>query len=370
MIDSSAYILKDTQKLVSPALIYYKDIILANTQRTIAMAGRAERLWPHIKSHKSREMLRMQISQGITRFKCATIAEAEAAAAAGDSHVILAYPLVPPNTERFLRLAGDYTQTVFYAIGDNYEQLKLLASLSEKMGTKANLLIDVDMGMQRTGVPIENLEKFYEQCAGLKGIALNGMHCYDGHISDSDFAARKSRVDEIDEKIFTIRQSLVQKGCNADIMVMGGTPTFPCRTEKEGLYLSPGTCFIGDWGYYKKLPDMPFTPGAALLSRVVSHPTENTFTLDLGYKGVASDPAGERGIIAGMEDAKPLFQSEEHWVFSMPQESALPPIGSDCYIIPTHICPTSALYPEILIAQGNTIVEQWQVDARNRKINY
>jgi D-serine deaminase-like pyridoxal phosphate-dependent protein len=154
---------------------------------------------------------------------------------------------------------------------------------------------------------------------------------------------------------------------------MGGTPSFPCRTtviNSKNIYLSPGTAFIGDWGYYNKLPDMAFTPGAAIFTRVVSHPATNTFTVDLGHKGIAADMDMERGIIIGFPEAKTISQNEEHWVFSLPETIALPPIGSSLYIIPTHICPTSALYPYIEIAQDGKITGQWQVKARNRKINF
>ena len=82
-------------------------------------------------------------------------------------------------------------------------------------------------------------------------------------------------------------------------------------------YFSPGTYFINDYGYSKKYPDLPFTPGAAVLTRVVSCPVKGHFTLDLGYKGIASDPEGTRGIIAGMDHVQELFQSEEHWAFAM-----------------------------------------------------
>jgi len=374
-MDKNIYVLNDTSNMVSPALIYYRDIILANTKRTIEMAGSADRLWPHVKSHKTTEMIRMQIDMGITRFKCATIAEAEMAAKADGGashtlHIILAYPLVGPNVSRFVRLASDYTQTVFYAVGDDLQQLGILSDEAGKAGIRINVLVDVDVGMHRTGVPIKKIEEFYERACPLKNIALKGMHCYDGHLHDSDFNARKARTEEIDREVLKIRESLLREGMDCGIMVMGGTPTFPCRAGKENMYLSPGTCFIGDWGYYKKFPDIAFTPGAAVLSRVVSHPFENTFTIDLGSKGIASDPAGERGIIAGMEDAKPVFQSEEHWVFSLPEDRELPAIGSDCYVIPTHVCPTSALYPQIEIAQNGKIHEEWQVSARNRRINY
>lgn len=369
-MDKIHYCLDDTSALVSPALIYYQDIILDNSKRIIEMAGGAERLWPHMKSHKSPDMIRMQIDLGITRYKCATIAEAEISAEAGARYIILAYPLVGPNISRFLRLAAGYPQVTFYAIGDDFSQLAALSAEAEKTGTTANVLVDVDTGMHRTGVPMDTLEAFYTRAAGLKGVALKGMHCYDGHLHDSDFNTRKAGVEEIDRKISGIQEALMREGFDCGLMVMGGTSTFPCRTGKDGMYLSPGTCFIGDWGYAQKFPDMPFPPGAALFTRVVSRPTENTFTIDLGYKGIASDPAGERGIIAGMEDAKPLFQNEEHWVFSLPDGQPPPAIGDGCYVIPTHICPTSALYPRILVAQNGKICGEWQVSARDRELNY
>lgn len=369
-MELSRYTLENTGHLISPALIYYKDIILQNTKRIIQMAGGAQFLWPHVKSHKSIDMIRMQIALGITRFKCATIAEAEVTAEAGAEHIILAYPLIGPNIARYLRLAKAYPQTTFYAAGDNYESLALLAGEACRMNMTMNVLIDTDIGMHRTGVPLDSLEALYERAAALRGILVKGLHCYDGHRGDKDLSQRKALAEEGDRQVLSIRDSLVRKGLPCDIMVMGGTPSFPCRTGKEHFFLSPGTLFISDWAYYSKFPDLDFTPGAALFCRVVSHQTGNTFTLDLGHKGIAADPAGDRGVIVGLEDAKPMFQSEEHWVFSLPPGKNPPPIGSELYVIPTHICPTSALYPELQVAEGGKITGQWQVSARNRKINY
>jgi len=370
-MERSTYALENTKNLISPALVYYKDIILETTKRVIEMAGGPEYLWPHVKSHKAAEMIRMQIDLGITKFKCATVAEAEMTAEAGGTSIILAYPLIGPNVSRFLRLAEAYPRTDFYAIGDNFESLSILANEACQMGMTMNVLIDVDTGMHRTGVPIDLLESLYERSSGLKGISVKGLHCYDGHRNDRDLSQRKALAEENDLRVLGIKESLERKGLKCEKLVMGGTPSFPCRTGKENFYLSPGTIFIGDWSYYSKFPDMPFTPGAAIFCRVVSHREEgNTFTLDLGCKGIASDPAGDRGIIAGLKEAKPVFQSEEHWVFSLPPGTALPAIGSDQYVIPAHVCPTSALYPEIQVAQGGKITDCWQVSARNRRITY
>jgi D-serine deaminase-like pyridoxal phosphate-dependent protein len=169
---------------------------------------------------------------------------------AGGRHIMLAYPLVGPNISRFLRLTASFGEAVFYAVGDDIGQLGLLSSEAVKMGIKANVLIDADVGMHRTGVSMEELEAFYESASALAGIALRGLHCYDGHLHDPDYAARKAKVDEIDAALLKIQGSLVRKGFDCGLMVMGGTPSLPCRTGKENMYLSPGTCFIGDWGYF------------------------------------------------------------------------------------------------------------------------
>ena len=74
------YELKNTDTIISPSLIYYEEIIRENIKKAIRTAGSPERLWPHVKSHKSKDMVRMQMEYGITKFKTATVAEAEMAA--------------------------------------------------------------------------------------------------------------------------------------------------------------------------------------------------------------------------------------------------------------------------------------------------
>ena len=77
------YAFEGQQDLASPQLVYYPALIRQNIQKMIAIAGGADRLWPHIKTHKMAQVVQMQLEAGIDRFKCATIAEAEMAAQAG-----------------------------------------------------------------------------------------------------------------------------------------------------------------------------------------------------------------------------------------------------------------------------------------------
>lgn len=91
------YLFEESKDVITPTLVYYLDIIRENIKKAVSLAGGPENLWPHVKTHKMAQMVRLQMSAGITRFKCATIAEAEMAASCGAGDVLVAYPrwLVP-----------------------------------------------------------------------------------------------------------------------------------------------------------------------------------------------------------------------------------------------------------------------------------
>lgn len=365
------YAIQDTERLCSPALVFYRDIIENNTRQAIAIAGDIERLWPHVKTHKSADVTRLMMAQGIRRFKCATIAEAQMLAECGAEHILLAYPLLGPNIQRFLALITRYPECHFYAIGDALAPLTLLSDAAADKGLVVDILLDINLGMCRSGLLPEQSLTVYEQANSLSGVAMRGIHCYDGHQHDSDFAARCQKVDAAMVAVNTLIENLARQGFTCDLRVMGGTPSFPCHARHPGFSLSPGTFFIGDFGYFASLPDLPLVPAAALLTRVISHPADGCFTLDLGYKGIAADPAGSRGVIVGLEHAEAVLHSEEHWVWRMQQgfEHHKPSLGNVMYVLPTHICPTIALYPSALVASRGVIIGEWPITARNRVIS-
>ena len=73
-----------------------------------------------------------------------------------------------------------------------------------------NVLADVNMGMNRTGLPLDDLEKFCYSCAEIKGITLCGLHCYDGHRTEHDAEERRKISQSIDEKIQLILKAIQQ----------------------------------------------------------------------------------------------------------------------------------------------------------------
>lgn len=363
------YHFEGEERIPSPALIYYKDAIIKNTEIAVEEAGDAGHLWPHVKSHKMAEVLKLQVQMGIKRFKCATIAEASEAARAGGEHILLAYPLVGPNQERFLELMKRWPERTFYAIGDDRQQVKLLAAKAKAQGLTVNLCVDVNTGMNRTGVDFGRLLEFCRELMEVRGLKLAGFHCYDGNRHEKELADRDEKVKETVKEIQAVLENLNGKK-DGLFLIMGGSPTFPCYVEEmkdANVFYSPGTIFIYDVGYQEQFPDLPYEPAAAVLARVVSHPAEGYFTIDCGYKAVSAEQI-RPGVLVGVPHAGPAFQSEEHWTFEMEKgyEQERPAIGQILYVMPWHICPTTALYDEVVVVSGGKMEGTWQVSARNR----
>src|SRR3989442_110060 len=100
----------------------------------IAIADDVKRLRPHMKTHKLAEVIRMQMEQGIMKFKCATIAEAEMTARCGAPDVLLAYQPVGANVQRVIRLVKSFAETRFSVIADDAEAIRALSAAAEAAG--------------------------------------------------------------------------------------------------------------------------------------------------------------------------------------------------------------------------------------------
>ena len=115
----------------------YPERVDTNLQRMIARVGDAARLRPHIKTHKLPQIVARQVELGITKCKAATIAEAEMAANAGVSDVLLAAQLVGPNVTRFLALMRAFPIVAFSTLVDD---AAVLANLAESAASAAEVI--------------------------------------------------------------------------------------------------------------------------------------------------------------------------------------------------------------------------------------
>ena len=216
----------------------------------------------------------------------------------------------------------------------------------------------------------ENTQKLYQQIARMEGITPGGLHLYDGHNHQKDVGDRRAAVHAIWHSAAEFRDELVAEGLNVPRIVAGGTASFPifAAIDDPAIELSPGTIVFHDWGYSDSFPDLAFTPAAMLLTRVISRPTDDRVTLDLGYKAVASDPpAGNRVMFPALPDAKAVLQNEEHLVLQTIQADRFGP-GDELWALPRHICPTSALHKEVYVVSAGRLIGTWAVASRDRKL--
>jgi D-serine deaminase-like pyridoxal phosphate-dependent protein len=353
-------------EIPSPALLFLRDRIEQNLHRMIAIVGDPSRLRPHIKTHKTAELVRRQIELGISRFKCATIAEAELAATAGARDVLLAYPVVGPDTRRWIELHDAFPNVRWSALVDDPAALAHAVALAGHR--RLEWLVDLDIGQHRTGVPpAAPAMELARTLDRTPSTAFGGLHAYDGHLHQSDPQTRLAACREAFAPVDTLRDALRAQGIAVPKVVAGGTPTFPFHARRGDLECSPGTCVLWDAGYQAKLPDLDFTPAAILLARVISRPGANRLCLDLGHKAVASEMPHPRVVFPNLPDATPVAHNEEHLVIES-QIAHRFPVGSHVLGIPWHVCPTVALHAEAWVIDGSLATERWPITARARRL--
>jgi D-serine deaminase-like pyridoxal phosphate-dependent protein len=366
----SRYRFEADHKLLSPSLVVFRDLVRQNLTGMIAMARGAERLRPHVKTHKMAEIVKLACSLGIGKSKCATIAEAEMVAAAGGADALVSYPLVGPNVARFVTLVRTYPATTFRATVDHPDSARALSHAAEGLGRPIPVLVDLEIGMGRTGIqPGPAAAELYALVSHLPGLVPDGLHAYDGHIHDTDLTERREAVRSGQEETLALRDQLLRKGLPVPRLVFGGTPSFPLHAELDfpGVECSPGTIVLQDHGYATMYPDLPFTPAALLFTRVVSRPRADRLCLDVGHKAVAADPSGPRVHLIDLPDAKFVGHNEEHLIVQTENAERFP-IGTALLAIPTHICPTCALHRRAYVVSDGRLAGEWEITARDRVI--
>ena len=338
------YRIDNESEIDSPSLLVYPDRIAHNLSQALKIAEGPERFRPHVKTHKMPQIIQMQLEAGITKFKCATIAEAEMLVGAGAKDILLAYQPTGPKIARLKLLVEKNPDVKFAALVDNLATLEQIASTFADADSLLRLYIDLDVGMHRTGIaPGTEALTLYRHIHQSGGVEVGGLHVYDGHFRDPDFGLRKQQSDEAFVQVDKFRQQLLQEGLAVPTVVAGGSPTFPVHALRQGIELSPGTFVFWDAGYADILPDLPFQFAAVLLTRVISKPAEDILCLDLGHKAVASEKPHPRVQFLNLNVTEFTGHSEEHLVLRSPQAHELQ-VGDCVYAVPMHICPTVALH--------------------------
>jgi D-threonine aldolase len=360
--------IESIDQIDSPALIVYRNRIRKNIEKMIKMTGDPKRLMPHVKTHKIKEIVGLQLNQGIRQFKCATIAEAEMLAEAGAEKVLIAMQPVGPKLFRIVNLIRKYPDVKYSVIVDNPGVVLELAELMVVSGIETGVFIDLNVGMNRTGIiPGEGAMELAKLCSSLEGINLEGFHAYDGHNLTIDLAERREQCLREMQPVYDLMEYIEKRLGEKLILVAGGTPTFPIHASRTDTICSPGTTVLWDFTMEERFPDLPFEYAALVITRVISKIGNNLITLDLGHKAIAAESPMPRVKFLDHPEIVPVSQNEEHLIAEVPDNSKFQ-YGDVMYGVPRHICPTCALYQEAVVIDDHERTEDWKIAARDRFI--
>ena len=363
------YQIDNVEELDTPALVIYKDRVKQNIDTLIDSIDDIDRLRPHVKTHKSQQVCELMLKAGIKKFKCATIAEAEMLALAGAPDVLLAYQPVGPKAHRLASMVKKFPSTSFSCLIDNLETATFVSDVFEQQNHSITVYIDLNVGMNRTGITPDLAVGLYDNCRQLKGISVKGLHAYDGHIRAADFAERKNQCDVAFARVVHLKQE-IKRLFNAELKIIaGGTPTYTIHCKRNEIECSPGTFIYWDKGYLDTLPEQTFVLAALVVTRVISKPTPETICVDLGHKSIASEnPLPQRVAFLNASGLQPVGHSEEHMVLKV-NDGKNYRVGDALYGVPFHICPTVALYETAAVVENGRVADNWKVTSRTRKIS-
>ena len=362
------YKIENIKKIDTPALLIYPAIVERNIQHLTSLFSDVKQIRPHIKTHKCPQIVQLLNDAGITKFKCATIAEAEMLASVGVADILMAYQPIGPKIDRFIDLVTRFYSCSFSCLIDNTNIAVAISEAAQQAGLKVNCYIDLDTGMNRTGIkPGAEAKELFLYVCQLPGINIIGVHSYDGHLTDYDVNIRLKKAEEGYQSVLSLVNDL-NKAKNLSLrIVAGSSPTLSFYAKQIDVECCPGTFIYWDQCYRDMYPELPFEFAALVVTRVISKPDANAVCLDLGYKAIASEESLDKRVkLLNHSILNISSQSEEHLLTTTTKEL---PIGEIIYGIPYHIGRTCNLYESVAVVENKQVSKYWTNAARSRRIS-
>lgn len=362
------YSLADASGIVTPALLIYPDIVASNIQATLAVVGNDPERWrPHIKTAKLGAVVAEMIARGIRNFKCATTLELLTACQAGAADVLVALAVSGANAKRVAELAEEFPKIRISALVESAPQIAVWR------GTRVGVFIDVNSGMNRTGVSDARKDEIVALAREL-GSAFRGLHWYDGHVSDPAPGVREKQAHEGYGRLLGVVEALASAGLPPAEVITSGTPAAAYGVSYPGFAhapfrhrVSPGTVVYNDIVSMRQLDGLGYRPAALVLATVISHPLERQITCDAGHKSVSADAGVPTCAVVGRAGCHPLKPSEEHLPIEIAPGAPVPAIGEKLYLIPRHVCPTVNNFDQALMVRDGRIASVEPVTARGHE---
>jgi D-serine deaminase-like pyridoxal phosphate-dependent protein len=353
--------------LETPALLLDLDVMEANlASMADDLSARRIRLRPHAKTHKSAEVARRQIDYGGVGLTVATIGEAETFLEHGFDDLFIAYPLFAAGTKA--KRMAELARRARLRIG--VESLKSAEILAEALaglppGASPEVMIEIDCGQHRTGVPADAAGELAARCSAL-GLDVAGVFTHGGHSYSKDHSAAAVADDE-DAALARAAEGLADRGIEVRELSAGSTPTArlagSCVTEER-----PGTYVFNDRQQLALGSCRAEQVAVTVAATVVSTTVKGQAVIDAGSKALASDrPVWlvGHGSVPALDNAVVVSLSEHHGLVDL-AAGPVPDVGTIVTVVPNHVCSTVNLFDRYTLVRSGEPVGSWPVDARGR----
>jgi D-serine deaminase-like pyridoxal phosphate-dependent protein len=357
---TTALATKIAREYGTPAAVIDMDRVERNIARIQAAcdnAGVANR--PHIKTHKSPVLAKLQIQVGASGITCQKLGEAEVMANAGIDDILISYNLI--GEEKMARLGALQSRANMTVAADNPVVIAGLPNAAAASGRPLSVVVECDTGRKRAGVetPAEALA-LARQIAASKGLTFGGFMIYP---TESGWVDAQKFYDEALAGVHA-------HGLDAKMVSTGGTPNLKNLGKLNGATEHrPGTYIYND--------RMQVAAGVAtwddcalnIYSTVVSRAGPDRGILDAGSKTLTSDTGGGlegHGLILEHPEARIARFAEEHGFLDLTRSNTRPNVGDIVRIVPNHVCVVVNMMDEVVMVRGEEIVGTLSVAARGK----
>jgi D-serine deaminase-like pyridoxal phosphate-dependent protein len=353
----------NSQTLVSldtPQLLIDLDVLDANLARMqAACRERGVHLRVHFKSLKCAGLATYLAAKGVDGFLCAKLNEAEVLADAGISDILVANQVIGPIK---VRRAAELARRVKLAVCvDDADNVRALDDASRRAGSTLEVLIEVNIGMNRCGVePGEPALKLAQWIAKQSHLRFGGLQGYDGHLQMlTDMDEKKRKCLEGLAALKATKELIERAGIPVPVVTGGGTGTWEFVAGHPGITeLQPGSFLLMDAIYHRLRPE--FGCSLSILATVIST-RASQYVLDAGSKAISCDFG--LPTIKGRPGEKVQKLAEEHTIVACDQP---PMVGDRREVFPAHCCATMNLHRACVATRGGKIEAHWPIEASGR----
>jgi D-serine deaminase-like pyridoxal phosphate-dependent protein len=356
--------------LATPCLVIDLDTLVRNIavmQAFACSSGKALR--PHVKSHKCTVIARCQAAAGALGLSAATVPEVEGLIRAGITGVLLTSPAVSaPSIARLLDCRDRDPSLI--AIADSAEHALLLDSAASERRVLLDVLLDLDVGLHRTGVAPRDAIETSSRIADMRGLRFRGIQAYAGHVQHiAGWEERRRESLACMETAAAVYRGLRVAGLPCDILSGTGTGTHDIDTAVPELTeLQTGSYVLMDAEYLavgsRGAADfIAFRPALTLLATVLSIRPDGSATIDAGLKALYRDGAIPRVVSPDIPGIVYDWFGDEFGRLVLPERVRLRP-GDKVSLLVSHCDPTVALFDRYYAARNGKVEDVWKIDLR------